>query len=232
MSRTQGPDPGRAERPRVFRRSRSPRGRDGPNRQGAFDIRNFIGILLGLFGLALLGAGIFAFTPEAAAKTGGVNANLWAGLAMVDLWDPLHRLDEGDPIRMVVRDNEDGAEEPRDIAALELSCGGPGPGPLHATRWAPAIETTDTCHMADIGGLAGPPPRVTRLRAPGLSRPSARPPRVTPLRAPGLSRTTARPQRPGAPAQRPGAPALAADSPSPAADSSGRSPREGSAPLA
>ncbi|WP_262425416.1 hypothetical protein [Brachybacterium sp. Z12] len=86
---------------------------------GAFDIRNFIGILLGLFGLVLLGAGIFAFTPEAAAKTGGVNANLWAGLAMVIFGILFIVWTKVDPIRMVVRDNEDGAEEPRDIAALD-----------------------------------------------------------------------------------------------------------------
>lgn len=86
---------------------------------GAFDIRNFIGSLLGLFGLVLLTMGLFAFTPAEAAKTGGVNANLWAGLSMVIVgilfivWTKL------DPIRMIVRENEDGAEEPRDIAALD-----------------------------------------------------------------------------------------------------------------
>jgi hypothetical protein len=86
---------------------------------GAFDIRNFIGILLGLFGLVLVVMGLFAFGPEEAAKTEGLNANLWAGLAMVAvavlflLWTRL------DPIRMVVRDNEDGAEDARDIAALD-----------------------------------------------------------------------------------------------------------------
>ena len=86
---------------------------------GAFDIRNFIGTLLGLFGLVLLVMGLFAFTPAEAAKTGGVNANLWAGLTMVIVgilflvWTKL------DPIRMIVRENEDGAEEPRDIAALD-----------------------------------------------------------------------------------------------------------------
>ncbi|MDN6324322.1 MAG: hypothetical protein L0J70_02805 [Corynebacterium sp.] len=86
---------------------------------GAFDIRNFIGTLLGLFGLILVGAGAFAFDEGAAAKTDGLNANLWAGLAMLVigilfvLWTKL------DPIRMVVRDNEAGAEEAHDISALD-----------------------------------------------------------------------------------------------------------------
>lgn len=86
---------------------------------GAFDIRNFIGTLLGLFGLVLLAMGLLAFGPAEAEKTGGLNANLWAGLAMLIVgilfivWTKL------DPIRMVVRENEDGAEEPRDIAAID-----------------------------------------------------------------------------------------------------------------
>ena len=48
---------------------------------GAFDIRNFIGGLLGLYGLILVGAGLFG--DQALDKTGGINANLWAGLALV-----------------------------------------------------------------------------------------------------------------------------------------------------
>ncbi|WP_168581731.1 hypothetical protein [Gephyromycinifex aptenodytis] len=48
---------------------------------GAFDIRNFIGLLLSLYGVLLTGAGLFG-DPELA-KTGGVNANLWTGLALL-----------------------------------------------------------------------------------------------------------------------------------------------------
>jgi hypothetical protein len=48
---------------------------------GLFDIRNIIGTLLGLYGLILTLAGIFADAEED--KTGGVNANLWAGLALL-----------------------------------------------------------------------------------------------------------------------------------------------------
>ena len=47
---------------------------------GAFDIRNIIGSLLGIYGVILLLAGIFA-DPELD-KTGGVNANLWTGIVL------------------------------------------------------------------------------------------------------------------------------------------------------
>ncbi|WP_392543249.1 hypothetical protein [Oryzobacter telluris] len=48
---------------------------------GAFDIRNIIGLLLAIYGVILTGMGLFA-DPETE-KTGGVNANLWAGLALL-----------------------------------------------------------------------------------------------------------------------------------------------------
>ena len=48
---------------------------------GAFDIRNFIGALLGLYGLILLGMGIFG--DQSLQKTGGVNANLWTGIVLL-----------------------------------------------------------------------------------------------------------------------------------------------------
>lgn len=47
---------------------------------GAFDIRNIIGALLGIYGVILVLAGLFGDT--ASAKTGGINANLWTGLAL------------------------------------------------------------------------------------------------------------------------------------------------------
>ena len=48
---------------------------------GAFDIRNIIGGLLGVYGVILTLMGIFA-DPETD-KTGGVNANLWSGLCLL-----------------------------------------------------------------------------------------------------------------------------------------------------
>ena len=50
-------------------------------RAGAFDIRTLIGALLGIYGVILLLMGLFDDVPED--KTGGVNANLWAGLVLL-----------------------------------------------------------------------------------------------------------------------------------------------------
>ncbi len=48
---------------------------------GLLDIRNIIGSLLGIYGVILALMGIFADPQEG--KTGGVNANLWAGIVLV-----------------------------------------------------------------------------------------------------------------------------------------------------
>jgi LPXTG-motif cell wall-anchored protein len=48
---------------------------------GAFDIRNVIGGLLGLYGIALLITGLVS--DEAPEATGDINANLWTGLGLV-----------------------------------------------------------------------------------------------------------------------------------------------------
>lgn len=48
---------------------------------GAFDIRNIIGLLLTIYGVVLTLMGLFA-DPETE-KTGGTNANLYAGLALL-----------------------------------------------------------------------------------------------------------------------------------------------------
>ena len=51
------------------------------HRAGIFDIRNIIGALLAVDGLIILLVGLFGDVEDE--KTGGVNANLWAGLALV-----------------------------------------------------------------------------------------------------------------------------------------------------
>jgi len=47
---------------------------------GILDIRNIIGALLGIYGVILVLMGLFG--DQEGEKTGDVNANLWAGLAM------------------------------------------------------------------------------------------------------------------------------------------------------
>lgn len=48
---------------------------------GAFDVRSIIGLLLTSYGVILTAMGLFADLDED--RTGGVNANLWAGLALL-----------------------------------------------------------------------------------------------------------------------------------------------------
>ncbi|WP_416956134.1 hypothetical protein ACNKF0_04550 [Nocardioides sp. T5] len=52
-----------------------------PHKAGAFDIRNIIGALMGIYGVILVLAGLLGeHEPD---KTGGINANLWTGLALI-----------------------------------------------------------------------------------------------------------------------------------------------------
>ena len=53
----------------------------GQHTAGLLDIRNIIGALLGTYGVILTLLGILADPQED--KTGGVNANLYAGLALL-----------------------------------------------------------------------------------------------------------------------------------------------------
>ncbi|GAA2156167.1 hypothetical protein GCM10009844_44150 [Nocardioides koreensis] len=53
----------------------------GHHTAGLLDIRNIIGALLGIYGVILTLLGILADPQED--KTGGINANLWAGLALL-----------------------------------------------------------------------------------------------------------------------------------------------------
>ena len=54
---------------------------DKQHKAGLFDIRNIIGALMATYGVILTLAGLLGeHEPE---KTGGVNANLWTGLALL-----------------------------------------------------------------------------------------------------------------------------------------------------
>jgi hypothetical protein len=61
--------------------SQDPAAAERPHKAGAFDVRNVIAALIGFYGLVLVLVAIFG--DEQSDKTGGVNANLWAGLAML-----------------------------------------------------------------------------------------------------------------------------------------------------
>lgn len=50
---------------------------------GAYDVRTFIGGLIGLYGVVLVIVGLVSNSADDKAKTGGVDANLWAGIVMV-----------------------------------------------------------------------------------------------------------------------------------------------------
>ena len=53
----------------------------GKQTAGAFDVRNIIGGLLGVYGVILVLMGLFADAESA--KPDDVNSNLWAGLALL-----------------------------------------------------------------------------------------------------------------------------------------------------
>jgi hypothetical protein len=54
-----------------------------PHRAGAFDIRVFIGALLGLYGVILVLAGLLGTTEGDLDRAGGANVNLWTGIGLV-----------------------------------------------------------------------------------------------------------------------------------------------------
>ena len=53
-----------------------------PRKAGAFDVRNVIAALLGFYGIVLIIMGLVADSAQDRARTGDLNANLWAGIAM------------------------------------------------------------------------------------------------------------------------------------------------------
>lgn len=59
---------------------RAPQGR---RHAGAFDIRMFIAMLIGLYGVILVLTGILGTSDADLEKAGGQNVNLWAGIGMI-----------------------------------------------------------------------------------------------------------------------------------------------------
>ena len=54
-----------------------------PHKAGAFDIRVFIGVLMGLYGVILVLAGLFGTSQEDLDRAGGANVNLWTGIGLL-----------------------------------------------------------------------------------------------------------------------------------------------------
>lgn len=50
---------------------------------GLFDLRLIIALLFGIYGVVLTFVGLFDTTDADLAKTGGININLWTGVAML-----------------------------------------------------------------------------------------------------------------------------------------------------
>jgi len=50
---------------------------------GAFDVRNVIAALIGAYGVVLVVMAFVGDTTEEADRTGGLDANLWAGIGML-----------------------------------------------------------------------------------------------------------------------------------------------------
>ena len=56
---------------------------DAPHRAGAFDIRVFIALLIGIYGVVLVVAGIIGPSEADLKKADDLNINLYAGIGMV-----------------------------------------------------------------------------------------------------------------------------------------------------
>ena len=56
---------------------------EAPHRAGAFDIRMFIAMLIGIYGIVLVVAGLIGPSDADLKKADGLNINLWAGLGML-----------------------------------------------------------------------------------------------------------------------------------------------------
>jgi uncharacterized membrane protein len=52
-------------------------------RAGAFDVRNFIAMLIGIYGVVLVLMGLFGTSADDLGRAGGLTINLWAGAGMV-----------------------------------------------------------------------------------------------------------------------------------------------------
>lgn len=62
---------------------RSDTSKGATHQAGAFDIRTFIALLIGIYGVVLVVTGLVGTSDAELARADGLNINLWAGLGMV-----------------------------------------------------------------------------------------------------------------------------------------------------
>lgn len=60
----------------------SERSTNARRRAGAFDVRNFIAMLMGIYGAVLVLMGVFGTSEQDLERAGGLNINLWAGVGL------------------------------------------------------------------------------------------------------------------------------------------------------
>ncbi|SDX67285.1 hypothetical protein SAMN05661080_00783 [Modestobacter sp. DSM 44400] len=90
----------------------------GKHTAGAFDVRNVIAGLIGLYGIVLVVLGIVGSSAEDQAKTGGWNANLWSGIVMIvvalvfAVWTRLRPVVVDAPAATTTGDEQSSAREP------------------------------------------------------------------------------------------------------------------------
>lgn len=88
---------------------RDPSEAKSAHRAGAFDIRTFIAVLIGIYGIVLI---IMGFTSDSASdlkRSGNLNVNLWAGIGMVVVAAVFQAWAMWRPV--VVSDHADGPED-------------------------------------------------------------------------------------------------------------------------
>lgn len=67
-------------------RSHAPKGdatQKATHQAGAFDIRTFIALLIGIYGVVLVVTGLVGTSEDELDRAGGLNINLWAGIGMI-----------------------------------------------------------------------------------------------------------------------------------------------------
>lgn len=85
----------------------------GRRRAGAFDVRNFIAMLMGIYGAVLVLMGLFGTSEQDLERAGGLNINLWAGLGLAVVTAAFALWARMRPVVVPAQDEEQEREEAR-----------------------------------------------------------------------------------------------------------------------